>query len=154
MRDEKNPGRRASDVLASKVENFVEVTEHRLQHIFIWALASLSVIAITTAVALFGLGFTVRHNHSKATKVEKIAKRADVRSADAAFQIQLNREKVCSQSSNRRVACRALFERLAGSLSEKQRVRLACQVVLHLNGPTAEALRRENPQCIVKGDRP
>jgi Tfp pilus assembly protein PilO len=154
MRDEKNPGRRASDVLGSQVENFVEVTEHRLHHIFIWALASLSIIAITTAVALFGLGFVVRNSHSKSQKVEAIAKRADERSARSAFQIQLNREKVCSQSSNRRVACRALFERLAGSLSENQRIRLACQVVLHLNGPTAEALRKENPQCTVKGRRP
>jgi hypothetical protein len=24
---------------------------------------------------------------------------------------------------------------------------LACVVVLHLRGPTADALRRENPQC-------
>src|SRR4051794_10713771 len=147
MRDEKKAGRRASDSLASEVEEFVEVTEHRMHHIFIWALVSLSIIALTTAAALFGLGAVVRYNHSKAVKVESIAKRADQRSEASAFQIQLNREKVCSQSSNRRIACRALFERLSGALSEEQRIRLACDVVRHLRGSVAKTLRDDNPQC-------
>src|SRR4051812_38662262 len=131
MRDEKNPGRRATDVLAEDIQKFVVVTEHRLNHIFIGALVSLSIIAIATAAAVFGLGYIVRYNHAQAEKVAAIAKRADKRSQRSAIQLELTREKVCSQSSNRHIACRALFERLAGSLSKSQRDRLACQVVLH-----------------------
>lgn len=147
MREPDNPGRRATDALASDIEQFVVTTKSRMHHIFIGALVSISVIALATMVALFGLGITVRNNHSKAEKVETIAKRADTRSQRSAIQLELSREKVCSQSSNRRVACRALFERLAGALSEKQRDRLACQVILHLRGPEADALRKVNPQC-------
>lgn len=147
MRDSEKPGRRATDVLASDIEKFVVTTKSRMHRIFIGALVSISIIALATTVALFGLGIIVRDNHSKATKVETIAKRADKRSQHSAFQLELTREKVCSQSSNRRVACRALFERLAGSLSKQQRDRLACQVILHLRGPVAKEIQKVNPQC-------
>lgn len=45
---------------------------------------------------------------------------------------QLKSEKVCSES-NRGEACRDLFNRLATSISEKQRLRLAC-VILNVEG--------------------
>lgn len=150
MREKGKPGRRSTDVLAEDLDKFIVKTERRLRHIFIGALVSISIIAIATAAALFGLGLVVRYNHTQAVKVEEIAKRADGRSQSSAFQIRLNRQKVCSQSSNRRVACRALFERLSEALSEEQRIRLACEVVRHLHGSVAKTLREENPQCTLK----
>src|SRR3954454_14329969 len=104
MRDAKSPGRRATDVLAEDIEKFVGATENKMNHIFVGALVSISIIALATTAALFGLGIIVRDNHSKAEKVETIAKRADILSQRSAIQLELSREKVCSQSSNRRVA--------------------------------------------------
>lgn len=147
------PGRRSTDVLAEQVDAFILKTERRLSTIFIGALISLSVIALTTAAALLGLGLVVKYNHAQAVKVEDIADRADARSQRTVITNELQKEKVCSQSSDRLVACRALFERLAGSLSEEQRVRLACQVVLHLRGQVARALRKQNPNCKVVKER-
>lgn len=154
MRDSENPGRRTTDVLASDIEQFVVKTNYRMHHIFITALVSLSIIAITTAAALFSLGFIVRYNRSQIIEAQKIAKKANERSQHSAIQIELSREKVCSQSSNRRIACRALFERLAKSLSEEQRSRLACQVIVHLNGSEAKVLKEANPQCKLKRKSP
>lgn len=146
-RDSEEPGRRSTDMTAEELTAFVERTKVFMRRVFIGALISLSVIALTTSVALVGLGVVVRYNHDQAVKVEELARKADDRSQDSLFESKLAKEKVCSQSSDRRVACQALFERLAGALSEEQRLRLACQVVLHLKGKTARTLRKDNPQC-------
>jgi hypothetical protein len=145
-RDE-TPGRRANDRLASEVDEFVTTTQIRLHHIFLSGLVTMAIIGIVTAGSLFAFGAVVRTNDHKADQATALAKRAYAQSQKSAFRQELQREKVCSQSSIRRIACQALFERLAKSLSLEQRDRLACSVLTHLKGPTAEKLREENPQC-------
>lgn len=147
MNDVPKPSRRSTDHIPADLEGFVHDAETRGRRVFIGALAAISIIALTTAVAIFGLGFAVRYNH-------RLAVRANQKASQVKFQQDLAREKVCSQSSNRRVACRALFERLAGALSSAQRVTLACEVIRHLDGRTADALRKENPKCELKGSSP
>lgn len=141
------PSRRSTDHIPADLEGFVHDTEERGRRIFIGSLVAISIIALTTAAAIFGLGFAVRYNH-------RIAVKANAKASRLQFQAQLAREKVCSQSSNRIVACRALFERLAGSLSPAQRIRLACEVLRHLDGPTADVIKKENKKCDLKENSP
>src|SRR3954466_3932706 len=95
-RDPENPGRRSTDTLAAELDTFIAKTERRMRNIFIGALVSLSVIAITTSVALVGLGVVSRYNHEQAQKIEDLAHRADDRAQKSLFQNQLAKEKVCS----------------------------------------------------------
>ena len=58
------------------------------------------------------------------------------------IQAVLFSEKVCSDS-NRGAACRALFDRLAESLSDNQRLRAACSMLAVLDLEETDALRRK-----------
>jgi hypothetical protein len=133
--------------IEEEFEAYMDRTEQRIHHTFIGALVSMSIIALTTAGALVGIGLLIRDNHRQTVAVEKVANQANDRAEHTAIKLELSKEKVCSESSDQPVACRALFERLSGNLSEEQRMRLACIAILYLEGPLAGELQRQNPQC-------
>jgi hypothetical protein len=139
--------RKGYNELHKEIDTHAQKVEDRLERFIKKALIAFGIIGIFCVLGIFGLGLVVRYNSDQSEKIETIAKRAEDRSQSSVIKIELEREKVCSQSSNRRIACRALFERLAGSLSEKQRIQLACDVIKHLRGSVAKTLRDENLQC-------
>jgi hypothetical protein len=88
------------------------------------------VAAIVTVFALAFAGFAVaRVLHTNTDDIQRIKG-------------VLFSEKICSVS-NTGEACRALFNRLADSLSEKQRFRLACDVLAALDLPEMDKLRQQ-----------
>lgn len=104
---------------------------------------AMSIQAVGLILALIVVGYGIREGRDTANEVREIAVRADLRSERNRVRQQLASEKVCSQSSNLRVACRALFDRLSGSISDQQRYELACAVLEQMKGSTARKLRQE-----------
>jgi len=142
MAEQQTPSRRTTDHIPADLDNFVQKTEVREKRFFIGSLVSLSIIALCTAVALVAFGFVVRYNHDLVIHANEEASKSSIAT-------ELAREKICSQSSDQEVACQALFERLANSITDSQRFRLACKVIFSLEGATARSLRAENPGCKV-----
>lgn len=111
---------------------------------------AMTIQGVGLILSLVVVGYGIRENHDTIKEVKKIAVTADIRSERNRVRQLLAKEKVCSQSSNRRVACRALFERLSGSISNRQRYLLACSVLEKMRGPIARDLRRET-KCNAEG---
>lgn len=107
------------------------------------AALALTIQGIVLIGSLTVLGYLVKENHDKTIQIRAIALRAVARSEEVRVRQILGAEKVCSQSSNQKVACRALFNRLANNISNKQQRRLTCTVLNQMRGPTARELRRE-----------
>ena len=103
---------------------------------------ALAIMAVVLIGSLTANGITLRENRKQTDRIERIAKQASDQAESVRVLATLTREKVCSESSNQPVACRALFNRLAGNISEEQRLRLACAVLSELRGPVARDLRR------------
>lgn len=98
---------------------------------------ALSVQAAFLILSLVVVGYALKGQRDTDKEVKSIAVRADFKSERNRVRQQLASEKVCSQSSDLRVACRALFDRLSGSISDQQRHELACAVLEQMRGPTA-----------------
>lgn len=102
-------------------------------------------LAIGAVVLIGGLAATayeIRQNRNQTKTIRIIASRANDRAEAVRVLTTLTREKVCSESSNQPVACRALFNRLAGNISEEQRFKLACAVLDKLRGPIVRDIQR------------
>lgn len=134
-----------------------EGSRDRLDKIHLGYLRFSKRVAIAMAIQGVGLilslvvvGYAIKEGRDISKEVKEIAVRADLRSERNRVTQQLAQEKVCSQSSDRLVACRALFERLAGSISEEQRRELSCAVLEQMRGSTARTLRRET-KCNEEG---
>lgn len=114
------------------------------------AAIAIGIQAIVLIVSLTAVGYLLKQNHDNASRIKTIALGADFQSEQNRIQQKLAKEKVCSQSSNRLIACRALFDRLSNNISDKQRHELACAVLEQMRGSTARVLRRET-KCNEKG---
>lgn len=100
---------------------------------------TLAIIITVLIMSLGGLAYLIKENRD-------LAHRAEDKSEGVRISAIFAKEKVCSQSSDRLVACRALFDRLAESLSDAQRKQLACSVVDQLAGKLADRLQ-EQSEC-------
>jgi hypothetical protein len=81
----------------------------------------------------------IDENKANIAAIRRIADRASDKAEAVRLGAVLAKEKVCTDT-NRKVACRALFDRLATSLSDAQRFQLACAVVVQLRGDVAREL--------------
>lgn len=105
---------------------------------------AIGIQAVILILSLAAISYLVKQNHDNAVKIRVIAVHANRKAEHVRVLQELAKEKVCSQSSNRKIACRSLFERLYGSISNSQRHRLVCVVIDELRGPTVRAIRRQS----------
>lgn len=129
------------------LEDEVAVIEACFQRWLTRGLIAFSVIGTMCVLSLIGFGLILHNQSQTDVEVKQIAVRAEKRTEALLIGNVLDKEKICSVSSNQKETCGALFDRLDRALSHDQRVRFACIVLRNVDGPTADALRKENPKC-------
>lgn len=100
------------------------------------------VILIVTGLTMYAVLLAAQAAHTQAEVAAVTAARANRLS----HQALLRREQVCSLS-HQGLPCRELFERLSDSISDRQRRRLACTVIVFLGGPLADRVARDS-HCV------
>lgn len=100
-------------------------------------IAACLVIFAVCFVAMLSAVFALRSINDTADLANRKAQRALI-------QQTLTREKVCSETANQRVACRALFERLIRSISRDQQLRLACGALYVLRDAALTPVAKAN----------
>lgn len=105
-----------------------------------WEVAASFVLlaVVATSVALWN-GHRIDQAEKRISRNTDIAVTAKVKAARAEnfvenFKERIQSDKVCTES-NRGMACRALFERLAQDITTSQRHELACAVAKELQWP-------------------
>src|SRR5213592_2176235 len=104
---------------------------------------AIGIQAVFFIISLGVIGHLLKDDIHNSHYIRGIALKADFKAEQNRTIAALAKEKVCSQSSNRRAACRALFDRLAESISDRQRYKLACAILNQMRGSVARMLRRE-----------
>lgn len=108
-------------------------------------LIAMVIMGVGCTVGLIGFGIALTSQRATDREIRALAVGADNQSKTAIDTV-LQKEKICADSSTVD-ACRALFNRLSKAVTEEQRYRLGCAALKNLYGPTAKAIREDNPKC-------
>lgn len=87
----------------------------------------LALCVFAIGVGIFGISVGYSATKSAAEKAQQEAEEAH----DIAISATIQRERICTETNQ--LACRALFNRLARNLTNEQRFRLACGVLMALD---------------------
>lgn len=131
--------------IAKTIDERMSYLEKCFQRWLRLGLIAMSITGTATFIALLGFGAVLATHQGQNNEIRKLAISANTQ-ADEAVNAVLQKERICADSSDV-TACRALFERLARSVTDEQRYRLGCAAIKMLEGEVAKSIREDNPRC-------